>query len=29
VPGRYGSAKDIGYDALGAFIALLKKYKYI
>ena len=29
VPGRYGSVKDIGYDALGALIALLKKYRYI
>lgn len=29
VAGRYGSAKDVGYDALGAYVAILLKYKYI
>lgn len=29
VPNRYGTIRDIGYDMLGASIALLRKYRYI
>lgn len=29
VPGRYGTIRDLGYDMLGVFIALLKRYKYV
>jgi VanZ family protein len=29
VPGRYGTIRDVGYDMLGASIALLRQYQYI
>ncbi len=29
VPGRYGTIRDIGYDMLGAGVALLRQHKYI